>query len=172
MSNTQVFLAQKYDGLPLVVDELVRVLSLKLVDELDEVMVTVLAVVLGTDVCQLILALDVVDADLAPIHQFLLENIPQRDVLRARTVGTTVADDVQRRRVIDIQWHAAESLIEAQLQHRAGAEYRLLLHCQSRHPSSASVVDCAVSPCSPTLMMIGAWASVTMYDDVNLSWPL
>ena len=37
--------------------------------------------------------------------------------------------------------------------------------------SSASIVDCAVSPCSPTLKMIGALASVTMYDGVDLSWP-
>ena len=37
--------------------------------------------------------------------------------------------------------------------------------------SSASIVDCAVSPCSPTLKMVGASVSVTMYDGVNLSWP-
>ena len=71
MSDTQVFLAQKDDGLPLVVDELVGVLSLKLVGELDEVAVTVLAKVLGAQACQLILALDVVDADLVLLHQLL-----------------------------------------------------------------------------------------------------
>ena len=60
MSNTQVFFTQKDDGLPLVVDEL------------DEVAVTVLAMVLGAQVCELILALDVVDAHLA-LHQFLHE---------------------------------------------------------------------------------------------------
>ena len=43
MRNTQVFLGEKDDGLPLVFDELVGVLSLKLVDELDEHAVTVLA---------------------------------------------------------------------------------------------------------------------------------
>ena len=102
MRNTQVFLAQKDDDLPLVVDELVGVSSLKLVDELDEVAVMVLAImVLRTQVCQLILALDVLGADLALLHQFLHETIPQRDELCARTVGT-VAGDVQRRRVIDI----------------------------------------------------------------------
>ena len=37
--NTQVFLAQEDDGLPLVVNELVGVSSLKVVDELDEVAV-------------------------------------------------------------------------------------------------------------------------------------
>ena len=84
----QVFLADKDDGLPLVIDELVDVFSLKLVDELDEVTVTMLDMVLGAQVCQLILAVDVVDADLA-LHQFLHEKIkPQRDMLCARNVGT------------------------------------------------------------------------------------
>ena len=109
-----MFLAEKDDGLPFVVNELVGVSSLKLVDELDEVVVTVLAMVLGAQVCQMILALDVVDADFAPLHQFLYEKIPQRDVLCARTVGT-VADDLERRRVIVIQRRAAEALIEVQL---------------------------------------------------------
>ena len=66
MTNTQVLLTHKDDGLPLVVDELIGVSSLKAVDELDEVAVTVLAMVLGAqEVRQLTLALDVVDADLA-----------------------------------------------------------------------------------------------------------
>ena len=74
MSNTQVFLAQR--------DDLVGALSLKLVDELDDVAVEVLAKVFGAQVCQLILALDVVDADFALLHQFLHEKIiPQRDML-------------------------------------------------------------------------------------------
>ena len=34
--------------------------------------------------------------------------------------------------------------------------------------SSASIVGCAVSPCSSTLKMIGTLATVTMYDDVDL----
>ena len=33
---------------------------------------------------------------------------------------------------------------------------------------AASILDCAVSPCIPTLKMIGGLASVTMYDEVNL----
>ena len=70
MINTQVLLTHKDDGLLLVVDELVSVSSLKVVDELDEDAVTVLAMVLGGQVRQLTLALDVVDADLA-LHQFL-----------------------------------------------------------------------------------------------------
>ena len=125
-------LTQKDYGLPLVVDECVGVLSLKRVDELNDVAVAVLAKVLGAHVCQLILALDVVDADLALLHQFLHEKISQRDVLCATTAGS-VAGDVQRRRVVNIQRHAAEAVIEAQLQHHVGAEHRLF-HCQSyRH---------------------------------------
>ena len=76
--------------------------------ELDEVAVTVLAKVLGAQVRQLILALDVVDADLALLHQFLDKKMPQRGVLCARTVGT-IAGDVQHRRVVVIQRHAAEA---------------------------------------------------------------
>ena len=44
--------------------------------------------VLGAHVCQLNLALYVVDADLALLHQFLHEIEPQCDELCARTVGT------------------------------------------------------------------------------------
>ena len=47
MTNTQVLLTHKDDGLPLVVDELVGVSSLEVVDELDEVAVTVLTMVVG-----------------------------------------------------------------------------------------------------------------------------
>ena len=93
---------------------------------------TVLAKVFGTQVRQSILALDVVDADLALLRQFLPAKITQRDVLCSRTVGA-VAGDVQRRHVVDIQRHAAEALIEAKLQHHVGEEHHLL-HCQScRH---------------------------------------
>ena len=122
MSNTQVFLAQKDEDLHLLFDELVGVLSLKLVDELDEVAMTVLAKVSGSQVHQLILALDVVDTDLALLHQFLYEKIPQHDVLCARTAGTG-AGDVQRRRIINVQRHAAEARIEAHFQHYVGAEH-------------------------------------------------
>ena len=132
MTNTQVLLTHKDDGPPLVVDQLVGVSSLEVIDELDEIAVTVVAMVLGAqEVRQLTLALDVVDADLA-LHQFLHEKIiPQRDMLCARNVGTVVGD-VQRRRVIDMQRHAADALTETKSRHRAGAEYRLILHCQSR----------------------------------------
>ena len=106
MNNTQVLLTHKDDGLPLAVDELVGVSSLKVVDELDEVAVTALAMMFGAQVRQLTLTLDVVDADLA-LYKFLHEKIiPQRDMLYARNVGTVVGD-VQRQRVIDMQRPAA-----------------------------------------------------------------
>ena len=50
----------------------------------------------------------------------------------------TVAGDMQCRRLLDIQRNAA------------------------------SIVDCAVNPCSSTLKLIGALASVTMKDNVDL----
>ena len=129
MSNTQVFLAQEDDGLPPEDGELDDVLSLKLVDELDQVALMVLAKVLGAQVCQLILGLDVEDADLALLHQLLHEKIPQRDTFCARTTGA-VASHVQRRRAVEVQRHAAEALVKAQLQHHVGAEQRLQ-YCQS-----------------------------------------
>ena len=89
----------------------------------------VLAKVLNTQVRQLILGLGVVNADLAFLLQLLLEKLPQHDVLFARAVGA-VDGDVQRRRVVDVQRHAAEALVQAQLQCNAGAEHHLF-HCQS-----------------------------------------
>ena len=68
MSITQVFLAQSDDDIPLEDDERVGSLNLKLVDELDEITVTVIAKELGAQFFQLILALDVVDAGLALPH--------------------------------------------------------------------------------------------------------
>ena len=86
MANTQVLLTHKDDDLSLVVDELVGVSSLKVVDELDEVVETVLAMVLGAQVRHLTPALDVVGADLA-LHQFLHEKIiSQRDKCFARGI--------------------------------------------------------------------------------------
>ena len=77
-------------------DEFLGVISLYLVDEFDKVAVTVLAEVLGAQVRQLILGLDVGGSDLALLHQLLHENVPQREVLCTKTVGGAVADDVQR----------------------------------------------------------------------------
>ena len=125
--NSQVFLPQEDDGFPLEDDDHVGVLSIEVVDELDQVAVTMRAKVLGAQICHLILVLDVVDAAL--LYQLLHEKVPQRDVLCSRTVGA-VAGDEQRRRVINVQWHAAKALIEAQLKFHVGAEHRLV-HCQS-----------------------------------------
>ena len=80
MRNKKGFLPWKDDGLPLEDDELIVVLSLKLVDELGEVTVTVVAKGLGTQVRHLILGFGVVDSDLAFLHQVLSENIPKHQV--------------------------------------------------------------------------------------------
>ena len=58
MRNAQLLLPKEDDGLPLEDDELVDVLSLKVVDELNQVAMPVLAKVLGAQVCQLILGHD------------------------------------------------------------------------------------------------------------------
>ena len=129
-----------------------------------------LAEVLGAQVRQLILTLDVVDAELA-LHQVLHEKItPQRDMLCTRNVGK-VAGDVQRRHVTDIQWTLPKLLSKP--------SSNIMLEQNTASPfidraaptSSASIVDCAVSSCNLTLKMIGALASVTMYDGVDLAWP-
>ena len=153
MINTQVFFSQRDDDLLLVIDELF------------EVAVMVLAKVLGVHACQLILALDVVDADLALFHQFLREKISQRDVL-ARTVGA-VTGDVQRRRVVDILRHADEapSNLSCNVLLDQGTASSIL---RAVATSSDFIVDCAVSPCSSTLKLIGALACITMHDNVDL----
>ena len=50
--------------------------------------------------------------------------------------------------------------MEAQPKHHFGVE--------TRTTSSASIVDCAASPFSPTLKLIEALPSITMYEDVDL----
>ena len=171
MTNTQVLLTHKDDGLHLVVDELVGVSSLKVVDELDEVAVMVLAIVLGAKkVLQLTPALGVLDADLV-LHQFLHEtnNISARYALREECRYGC------RRCAAPTCYRYAAA--------RCRSSYRspAPTSCWSRippHPfiaraaatSSVSIVDCAVSSCSPTLKMVGASVSATMYDGVNLSW--
>ena len=94
-----------------------------------QVALMVLAEVLGAQVCQLVLGLDVEEADLVLLHQFLHEKIPQRDIFCARTIGA-VASHVQHQRVVEVQRHAAEALVEAQFQHHVGVEHRLH-YCQS-----------------------------------------
>ena len=63
--NTQVLLPQEDYGLLLEDRDLDVVLNLKLVDDIDELAMTVPAKVLDAPVRQLILGLDVVDAGLA-----------------------------------------------------------------------------------------------------------
>ena len=133
MRKTHVLLAQEDGGLPLESCEFIGVLSLKLVGKLDEVTMVALPKVIGAQVRQRILDLDVVDADIALLHH---EKVSKCDVLCARTVGV-VTGDVERRLVGDVHRHATKALIEAQLQHHVGAENHFL-HA-----------DCAVSPCSP-----------------------
>ena len=99
--NTQVLLPHEDDCLPLEDDEPVCRLSHKLVDELDEDTVTMLAKVLGGQVCHLILALDVADADFFLFCQLLQESVPQHDRLCARTV-VKAAGDEQHGRLIDV----------------------------------------------------------------------
>ena len=127
---------------------------------------TVVATVLGAQVRQLIFDLDVVDTNSALLQQPFHKNVPQRDVLCARTVGS-IAGDVLLRRVVDVPWHAAEAHAEAQLQNHVGAEYHLL-HCRSFRREFCLHRYCLVNPPSPTLKLIGALASITIYDDVHL----
>ena len=121
---------------------------------------------LSAQIIQLILGLDVVNADLALLLQLVHKKVFQRDVLYTRNVGA-VAGDMQRRRVVNVQRHAAEALVEVQLQHHSGAEHSLF-QCQSCRTSVSSIVYCSVSPCSPTLKLIGALTSITMYEVVDL----
>ena len=164
MGNTQVFLPQEHDGLPPEDDKLVGVLSLKLVDELDEVAVTVLAKVLGAKIRQLILGLDTVDDNLALLRQLLNEKVPQRDMIFARTVGS-VAGDVQRLSMYSGTLPKLSSKPSSNIMSEKNTASFIV---RATVTSSASIVDCAVSPCNPTSKLIGALASITMYDDVDL----
>ena len=73
MRNMQVLFPQEDNGFPLKYYEFVGILSLKLVHELNEVAMMALAKVLGAQVRQLILGLDVADADLTLLPQLLHE---------------------------------------------------------------------------------------------------
>ena len=86
--------------------------------------------------------------DLA-VHQFLHEKIiPQRDMLCARNVGTVVGD-VQRRRVIDMQRHAAEALTEAQSDIMLEQNTVFSFIVRATATSSASIVGCRSTPAVP-----------------------
>ena len=159
-------LTQKGYGLHLVVDERVGVLGLKLVDELDDVAVAVLAKVLGAHVCQLILALDEVDADLALLHQFLLEKylslmcFARR--LQVRLPATCSAD------VLSIYSGTLPKLSSKPSSNIMLEQNTAYFLARATATGFTSIVDCAVSLCSPTLRMIAALASVTVCDDVEL----
>ena len=159
MKITQVLLPQEDD-------ELVGVSSLKLVDELDEDAVAVLAKMLGVQVRQLILGLYVVDTDFALLHHLLHEKVPQRDVLCARTVGAVA------RRTAPTCCRCTAARFPSSRQSPAP------MLCWSRTLSSSlsELPPRALPPswtvrsarCSPTLKLIGALAGITMYDDVDL----
>ena len=157
MSNTQVFLAQKYDDLPLVVGDLVGILSLKLVDKLNEVAVTVFAKVLRAQVCQLILALDVVNADLTLLHHFLQDKYLSTTCfargLQVRLPATCSAN------VLSIHDGAPPTLpskpsSSIMLDQNAASSIVRASPTSSASIVDCAVVDCAVSPCSPTMKMI------------------
>ena len=123
---------------------------------------TVFAKVLGAQVRQLTLARDDVDdADLA-LRQFLHEKIiPSCDMLCARNVGT-VAD------VLSIYNGTLPKLLSKpssniMLEQNTASSFI----ARAAPTSSASFEDGAVSPCSPTLKLIGALANITMYDEVD-----
>ena len=123
---------------------------------------TVFAKVLSAQVRQLTLARDDVDdADLA-LRQFLHEKIiPSCDMLCARNVGT-VAD------VLSIYNGTLPKLLSKpssniMLEQNTGSSFI----ARAAPTSSASFEDGAVSPCSPTLKLIGALANITMYDEVD-----
>ena len=91
---------------------------------------TVLDGVLGSEIGDLILCFHKVDGDLTFLHYFPYKELPQCDVLRARAV-CALAGDVKCRCVVDVQRHAAEPFLEAQLQKNVAAE-DCLLHGESR----------------------------------------
>ena len=149
--GSRVKIMQGDGGLPLEDDELLGVSSLQLVEGLDKVAVTVLANMVGAQVRQLILALDVMDADLALLHQFLHEKIPQCDVFYART-GGAVADDV-----LSIYSGALPKLSSKPISNIMLERNTASFIVRASATSSASIVDCAVSPRSPSSKLIGRW---------------
>ena len=156
MRSPEVFPRQENYGFPLVDDDLVSVLSLQLIEELDKLAVSVLAKVLDAHVRQLILVLERENADISLLHRLLCENILQRDVLCVITEGVA-AGDVQRRCIVDVEWHAAKALIKTQLQ-----RHTPFLIVRAAATSSASIMDCAVSPYTLTLKLIGELAGITI----------
>ena len=123
---------------------------------------TVFAKVLGAQVRQLTLARDDVDdADLA-LRQFLHEKvIPPCDMLCARNVGTVA-------NVLSIYNGTLPKLLSkpsSSIMLEQNTAFSFI--ARATPTSSASIEDCAVSPYSPTLKLIGALANITMYDEVD-----
>ena len=123
---------------------------------------TVFAKVLGAQVRQLTLARgDVDDADLA-LRQFLHEKIiPPCDMLCARNIGTVA-------NVLSIYNGTLPKLLSKpssniMLEQNAASSFI----ARASPASSASIEDSAVSPCSPTLKLIGVLANITMYNEVD-----
>ena len=123
---------------------------------------TVFAKVLGAQVRQLTLVRDGEDdADLA-LRQFLHEKIiPPCDMLCAGNVGT-VAD------VLSIYNGTLPKLLSKPSSSIMLEQNTASFFIARAAPTSfASIEDCAVSPYSPTLKLIGALANITMYDEVD-----
>ena len=123
---------------------------------------TVFAKVLGAQVRQLTLARDDVDdADFA-LHQFLHDQIiPPCDMLCAGNVST-VAD------VLSIYNGTLPKLLSKPSPNIMVEQNTASFFTARAAPTiSASIEDCAVSRCSPTLKLIGALANITMYDEVD-----
>ena len=78
-----------------------------------------------------------------------------------------VADDVQRQRVVDDSGTPPKlwsTFIANIMLERNTATFIV----RAAATSSASIMDCVVSPCSSTLALIGALTSITKYVDVDL----
>ena len=76
-----------------------------------------------------------------------------------------VAGNMQRRRVYDTQW----TLLSKPNSNTMLEQNTAFFIARAVATSSASIVDCAVSPCSATFKLIRVLTSVTIYDDVDLS---
>ena len=118
--------------------------------------------VLGAQFRQLTLARDDVDyADFA-LRQFLHEKIiPPCDMLCARNVGMVA-------NVLSIYNGTLPKLLSKpssniMLEQNIASSFI----ARAAPTSSASIEDCAVSPCSPTLKLIGVLAKITTYDEVD-----
>ena len=107
-----------------------RLLHPEVLGFVGEVLVTSLVEIFRSDVGQVVLSRNLVDADIFLLHEFTGVEKALRHVLRARTEGP-VPDDVKCSRVVDVQRRSTELRSESQLCHHVGAECHLL-HRQCR----------------------------------------